>query len=108
MAVGEDIDDVEAVKGDAVCSEGNTAQLLLIVLLEGMAVGEDVDGVEAVKENAVCGEENVTELLLVLLLEYMAVGGDSDGVEVSEGWGMLEGMYVIVIFVSVLSIGVTV
>ena len=79
IAVSEDIDDVEAVKG-------NAAQLLLLLLL---TVVEDIDGIEAVKGDAVCGEENAAELLLILLLEYMAVGGDIDGwldgVEVAEG-----------------------
>ena len=85
MAVGEDIDDVEAVKGNVVCDEENTAELLLIVLLEGiadiddvedikgnaaqlllillLAVSEDIDGIEAVKKDAVCGEENAAQLL---------------------------------------------
>ena len=49
MAVGEDIDDIEAVKGNAVCDEENAAELLLIVLLEGIAVSEDIDDVEVVK-----------------------------------------------------------
>jgi hypothetical protein len=87
MAVGEDID-VEAVKGNAVCDEENAAELLLIVLLEGievsedigdveavkgnaakllltllLAVGEDIDDIEAVKNDAVCGEENAAQLL---------------------------------------------
>ena len=51
--VREDIDDVEAVKG-------NAAQLLLILLL---TVGEGIDGIEAVKRDAVCGEEIVVQLL---------------------------------------------
>ena len=63
MAVGEDIDDIEAVKGNAVCDEENAAELLLIVLLEGIAVSEDIDGIEAVKKDAVCGEENAAQLL---------------------------------------------
>ena len=50
IAVSEDIDDVEAVKG-------NAAQLLLTLLL---AVGEDI---EAIKRDAVCGEENAAQLL---------------------------------------------
>ena len=137
MVVGEDINSVEAVMGNAVCDEENTAELLLIVLPEDIAdiddveavkgnaaqlllislpaEGEDIDGVEAVKGNAVCGEENAAELLPILLLECMAVDGDTDGcldgVEVSEGWGLLEVVYIIVVFVWVLSnetIGVTV
>ena len=71
MAVGEDINDVEAVKGNAVCDEENTPKLLLIVLLEGIAVSEDIDDVEAVKGNA-------AQLLLILLL---AVGEAIDGIE---------------------------
>ena len=47
MAVGEAIDDVETVKGNTVCAEENAAELLLIVLLEGIAVGEYIDDVEA-------------------------------------------------------------
>jgi hypothetical protein len=70
MAVAEDID-IEAVKGIAVCGEENAAELLLIVLPEGIAVDEDIDDVEAVKENA-------AQLLLMLLL---AVGEDIDGIE---------------------------
>ena len=71
MAVGEGIDDVETVKGNAVCCEENAAELLLIVLLEGIAVNEDIDDVEAVKGNA-------AQLLLILLL---AVGEDIDDIE---------------------------
>ena len=71
MAVGEDIDDVEAVKGNAVCDEENSTEMLLIVLLEGIAVSEDIDDVEAVKGNA-------AQLLLILLL---AVGEDIDDIE---------------------------
>ena len=71
MAVGEDIDDVEAVKGNAVCDEENSTELLLIVLLEGIAVSEDIDDVEAVKGNA-------AQLLLTLPL---AEGEDIDCIE---------------------------
>ena len=82
MAVCEDINGVEAVKGNVVCDEENAAELLLIVLLEGIEVSEDIDDVEAVKGNvllilllavgedieaikrdAVCGEENAAQLL---------------------------------------------
>jgi hypothetical protein len=90
MAVGEDNDVVEAVKGNAVCGEENAAELLLILLVEGIAVSEDIDDVEAVKgnaaqlllilllavsevidcieavkEDAVCGEDNTAQLLLI-------------------------------------------
>ena len=87
MAVGEDIDNVESVNGNAVCDEENAAELLLIVLLEGievsediddveavkgnvllillLAVGEDIDDIEAVKKDAVCDEENAAQLLLI-------------------------------------------
>ena len=68
LAVSEDIDDIEAVK-KAVCGEENAAELLLIVLLEGIEVSEDI--VEAVKGNA-------AQLLLILLL---AVGEDIDDIE---------------------------
>jgi hypothetical protein len=71
MAVGGDIDDVEAVEGNAVCAEENAAELLLIVLLEGIAVSEDIDDVKVVKGTA-------AQLLLILLL---AVGEDIDGIE---------------------------
>ena len=58
----------------------------------------------SVKGDEVCGEGNVAELLRILLPKGMEVGGDTDGsldsVEVSEGWGLLEGVYVIV-FVNV-------
>jgi hypothetical protein len=53
----------------------------------------------AIKGDVICGEENAAELLL----EDMAVGRDidswPDGVEVSEGWGLLEGVYLIVIVI---------
>ena len=56
MAVGEDINGIEDVSEDAVCDkrdavsgEENAAELLLIVLLEGIAVSEDIDDVEVVK-----------------------------------------------------------
>ena len=90
MVVGEAIDDVEAVNGTVLWAVENPAELLLIVLLEGIAVSEDIDDVEAVKGNAaqlllilllavsediddteavkkdtVCGEENVAQLLLI-------------------------------------------
>ena len=71
MVVIEDIDDAEAVKGYAVCGEGNVVELLLIVLLESIAVSEDIDDVEAVKGNA-------AQLLLILLL---AVSEDIDDIE---------------------------
>jgi hypothetical protein len=71
MAVGEAIDDVEAVKGNSICDEESTAELLL---LEGIEVSEDIDDVEAVKGNA-------AQLLLILLL---AVDEDIDGIEAVE------------------------
>ena len=71
ILVGDDIADVEAVKGNAVSGEENAAELLLIVLLEGIAVGGDIDDVEAVKGNA-------AQLLLILLL---AVGEGIDDIE---------------------------
>jgi hypothetical protein len=71
MAVGEDRNDVEAVKGNAVCDEENATELLLIVLLEGIAVSEDIDDVESVKGNP-------AQLLLTLL---PAVGEDIEDIE---------------------------
>ena len=50
--VSEEIDDVEAVKG-------NATQLLLTLLL---AVGEEMDDTE---NDAVCGEDNAAQLLLM-------------------------------------------
>ena len=58
MAVCEDIDGVEGIKGNAVCDEENVAELLLIVLLEDIA---DIDDVDATKGNA-------AQLLLILPL----------------------------------------
>ena len=74
MSAGEDtsIDDVEAVKGNAVCGEENVAELLLIALLEGIEVSEDIDDVEAARGNA-------AQLLLILLL---VVGENIDDIEV--------------------------
>jgi hypothetical protein len=71
MAVGEAIDDVEAVNGNVLWDVENSAELPLIVLLEGIAVSEDIDDVEAVKGNA-------AQLLLILLL---AVSEDIDDIE---------------------------
>ena len=72
MAVGEDIADVEPVKGNAVCGEENPAELLLIVLLVSIAVSENTDDVEAVRGN-------VAQLLLILLL---AVSEDIEDIKV--------------------------
>ena len=71
MALGEAIDDAEAVNGNVLWDVENPAELLLMVLPEGIAVSEDIDDVEAVKGN-------VVQLLLILLL---AVSEDIDDIE---------------------------
>ena len=87
MALGEAIDDVEAVNGNVLWAVENSAELPLIVLLEViavsedieavkgnaaqlllillLAVSEDIDDIETVKKDAVCGEENAAQLLLI-------------------------------------------
>ena len=85
MAVGEAIDDVGAVNGNVFWAVENPAELLLMVLPEGIAVSEDIDDeavkgnaaqlllaasediddTEAVKKDTVCGEENAAQLLLI-------------------------------------------